>query len=278
MSVPRGFQRVNARRRCPVCGRADWCLIHTDPVPLYAVCPRVDSPKRLGDAGYLHELVPGAVMPPAVQQDPMPAPSFGRLAAKLERAANLEELAEAFGLAPESLRRLRVGWRAEESCSTWPMQDAGGRIIGLQRRWPDRRSGPKVMDGHRAGLFVPRGLERGQPLVITEGPTDCAAALELGVQAVGRFSCSHGAWHLRRLIRRLKPPALCIVSDADEPGRNGSARLAAELADMCPLLLTAEPPRPHKDLRAWRAAGAGPAELRQLLIEVKNGQPTTAAG
>jgi hypothetical protein len=278
MSAPRGFQRVNARRRCPVCGRADWCLIHTDPVPLHAVCPRVESPKRLGDAGWLHELVPGAVMPPAVLQDPTPAPSFGRLATKLEAAANLAELAAALRLDADALRRLRVGWRAEESCSTWPMQDAGGRIIGLQRRWPDRRSGPKVMDGHRAGLFVPRGLEPGRVLLITEGPTDCAAALELGVQAVGRFSCSHGSWYLRRLIRRLKPPALCIVSDADEPGRNGAARLAAELADMVPRLLVAEPPRPHKDLRAWRAAGAGPAELRQLLIEVKHARLTSAAG
>jgi len=278
MSVPRGFQRVSSRRRCPVCGRPDWCLLHTDPVPLQAVCQRVESKQRMGAAGWIHQLVPGAVLLPAVPDDPTPAPTFGRLASKLEAAADIDALAEQFRLAPDVLRRMRVGWHAEEQCSTWPTQDAGGRIIGIQRRWPDRRRSPMVMQGHRAGLFVPRGLERGRVLVITEGPTDAAAALELGVQAVGRFSCTHGGGVLRRLVRRLRPPAVCVFADADEPGRNGAGRLAAELADLVPRLIVAEPPSPHKDLRAWRAAGAGRVEFRQLLAEAIHEREHSAAG
>ena len=46
--------RVNKSRRCLICERADWCLIARDRSA--AICPRVQSDTRAGDAGWLHKL------------------------------------------------------------------------------------------------------------------------------------------------------------------------------------------------------------------------------
>lgn len=48
------WRRVNREHPCPVCGRFDWCLIAADETA--AICPRTESPKRAGDAGFLHRL------------------------------------------------------------------------------------------------------------------------------------------------------------------------------------------------------------------------------
>ena len=45
---------MNRELPCPVCGKFDWCLVAADKTA--AICPRTESPKRCGDAGYLHRL------------------------------------------------------------------------------------------------------------------------------------------------------------------------------------------------------------------------------
>src|SRR5262245_65492992 len=49
------WQRVNRELPCPVCGKSDWCIVAADGTA--AICPRTESQKRCGDAGYLHRLV-----------------------------------------------------------------------------------------------------------------------------------------------------------------------------------------------------------------------------
>lgn len=46
--------RVNKRNPCPICGKPDWCLISQDGNA--AICDRIESDKRAGDAGWLHRL------------------------------------------------------------------------------------------------------------------------------------------------------------------------------------------------------------------------------
>jgi hypothetical protein len=51
------WQRVSRRRPCPVCGRPDWCLFTgDDDAPTAAICARVESEKRAGEAGWVHRL------------------------------------------------------------------------------------------------------------------------------------------------------------------------------------------------------------------------------
>src|SRR5947208_2902513 len=49
-----GWRRVSRDRPCPVCERPDWCLIAADGSA--AICARAESPKRCGEAGWLHQL------------------------------------------------------------------------------------------------------------------------------------------------------------------------------------------------------------------------------
>ena len=58
MSVLDDFERVSRQHPCPVCGKSDWCLVSRECPgdPVKAVCQRVESGMRWGDAGYLHVL------------------------------------------------------------------------------------------------------------------------------------------------------------------------------------------------------------------------------
>ncbi len=67
---PKGnWLRVNRNNPCPVCGKPDWCLIAADGQA--AICARLDSPEKCGDAGWLHKLNTAIAPPPA----PVPPPS-----------------------------------------------------------------------------------------------------------------------------------------------------------------------------------------------------------
>lgn len=100
--------RVTRERRCPVCGKADWCLVAADGTA--AICPRTESTKRCGDAGFLHRLAdaPRAAVP---RRATVPVrgglPDFSALAAEFRRAAPVESLhalAAELGVSAESLR------------------------------------------------------------------------------------------------------------------------------------------------------------------------------
>ena len=186
--------RVSKEQHCPICDHADWCLISADGTA--AICARVSdgSVKRCGEAGYLHRLAdrpdtwrpgPRRVAVPAAPAD------VSALALEYHAAADREghpdRLATDLGLSVESLRRFRVGWCAKENCSTWPMSDATGRIIGITRRFWD--GAKRIVPGHKAGLYVPDDLSVAPdaPLLVCEGATDAVAGRDLA------FSVWHGS-------------------------------------------------------------------------------------
>jgi len=98
-------------------------------------------------------------------------------------------------------------------------------------------------------------------LVIVEGPTDCAAGLDLGLlNIIGRPSCSGGAEQIREFIRRTKFRRVVIVADNDSPGILGAKMLQEHLpCSSCILIL------PAKDLRAFVGFG-GTKELMDSMI------------
>jgi hypothetical protein len=188
--------------------------------------------------------------------------NFAMIAAECEHALaddSCRRLAFSLGLSERSLRRLNVGWHRSHRCYSFPMRDDQGRIVGIRLRRPN---GAKfAVRGSQSALFMLADLSSPLRLFISEGPTDCAALLDMGLTAVGRPSCSGGADMLTRLIHRLRPHDVVIVADADLPGRQGAASLAQDLILQVPLVKVIEPPASVKDIREWKRQGATAADV-----------------
>ncbi|MCC6127395.1 MAG: hypothetical protein IT426_20750 [Pirellulales bacterium] len=282
------WNRVSRRRPCPICGKADWCLCAgPDNSPTAVICARTESPRKCGESGWLHILR---------RDDPTWSPrirkieidsrrigaqttDFGKLADQFRQAVKpqaLEKLASALGLSVESLQRLGAGWSAKHGAWTFPMRDAGGKVLGIRLRLPDGRKF-SVKGGHE-GLFLPDGIDAHDSLLIAEGPTDTAALLDLGFAAVGRSCCTGGVKLLIDLVRRLNPSGMVIVADADAPGQRGAESLAAILVAYSASVKVIAPPPGAKDAREWKRRGAthtnvqaaiDAAEVRKLAIRVQ---------
>ncbi len=275
------WQRVSKRRPCPVCERSDWCLyVGPNDAPEAVICARIESSKRAGEAGWLHRLRDdGPLWTPwrrtvrrAVRSVPTPDSSgadFDRLAAEYQAAMKpqaLYKLAGDLGLSVESLRSLSVGWSARRRAWSFPMRDAGGRVVGVRLRLPGGRK--LSIKGGKEGLFIPTGLQSGGRLFIAEGPTDTAACLDWGFSAIGRPNCTGGVRHVVELVRRLQPSEVVIVADADESGLRGADRLASALVAYASAVRVITPANGLKDARAWKATGATRAAVQAAIDAV----------
>jgi hypothetical protein len=79
---------------------------------------------------------------------------------------------------------------------------------------------------------------------LCEGPTDTAAALSIGLYAIGRPSCSGGGPDILLAIKRLNIRRLIFVADNDDPGLRGADTLSS-MVDIPHCLFTL----PCKDMR-----------------------------
>jgi len=274
MSRPGGWRRVTRAERCPVCDRPDWCLLAgPEGDPTAAICARTESDRRAGAAGWLHRLrddpqrtgqpMRRRCIPTRRPAAEPTADLAGEVAAGAvwcdENPDRLEEFADHIGLSIGSLRRLTVGYSPRRGAWMFPLRTAAGAVCGVRLRLHDGRK--LSIRGGREGLSIPEGIDVRGLLCITEGPTDCAALLDLGLAAVGRPSCRGGVDHLRSLVGRLWPDQVAIVADGDKPGQDGAAALAAILAAYVGDVRVVAPPAPHKDPRDWKRAGATAADV-----------------
>jgi hypothetical protein len=156
---------------------------------------------------------------------------------------------------------LDIGRCPEKNAWVFPTRDGEGQLIGIAIR---SDSGKKYMvPGSRQGLFIPSSLEKFNQLLVCEGASDTAAALDFGFGAVGRPNCRLGAQMLVTLCGHYQPQRIVIVADRDPPrtdglseGEDGARELADRLALIHIDVRIILPPAPIKDLRAWRVAGA----------------------
>ena len=98
-------------------------------------------------------------------------------------------------------------------------------------------------------------LDSDLPVVVTEGMTDAAAAMDMGFVAVGRPSNLAGMETLKTLLRGRK---VIVVGENDrkpdgtEPGREGMIAAFQVLRSVCKDLKMIMPPEHVKDLRQWK--------------------------
>lgn len=245
------WRRVSRKRPCPVCSKCDWCGVSADGTA--AVCMRIESGRVLRNGGYLHRLGESADFRPIVRRvsvpnSPTAAPmDFGRMTGEYQHRATatmLTRLATDLGVSVEGLRRLRTGW--DGSAWTFPMTDANSAAVGIRRRLP---TGKKLsVKSGREGLFVPEGLSADGLLLICEGPTDTAALLSIGLDAIGRPSCRGG---LRLLTEFCRGRAVALLADSDRPGIQGAEFAATALQLHCRSVRVLQPPTGVKDAREW---------------------------
>lgn len=200
-------------------------------------------------------------VPPVEEQPTTDVATIARNAVRAITDEQLSGLAGSLGLSTDSLRRLWCGWSAHHQAWTFPMYDAFGKVRGVRLRGTDGRKWS--VRGGKEGLFVPDGLCGSDTLAICEGPTDCAALLDMGVEAVGRPSNQGGTRYLRWIAAIKRPRRIIIVHDRDEPGspaeqatRSAAERLAAMVGAANRTVCVITPPEGIKDVRAWRIAGA----------------------
>lgn len=192
--------------------------------------------------------------------------AYARAAFERLDASTRERLAMHLGVTVDSLRSLRVGMSAEETASTWPMRDASALVVGIRLvslPWAAREGSKWSRRGSRSGMFMSRDatVDRSR-LWITEGASDTAAALGLGLWAIGRASCGTSTNEVLDYLQWHSVREATIVADNDAAGLSGAKRLARAIARSGAAVSIVAPPSGYGDLREWTRAGAGAAELR----------------
>ena len=255
--------RVSRRHPCPVCRKTDWCGYSED--GRLAICMRVPSDRPTRNGGYLHRLTDDPLPPVPVPPKPAKPPprdvlSFCDILKHSPCMHALQGLAKSLGVSTAALVDLQAVWFESHSAWAFPMRGGDGKVIGIRLRAIDGRKWSRR--GSREGLFYAERIPEDRTAVICEGPTDTAAAITMGLWAVGRPSCMGGIEHLKALARRFRLQYAVIVGDNDppkprpqggywQPGLEGARRLMSSLKLPCKLLIP-----PAKDIRAWLQAGA----------------------
>jgi phage/plasmid primase-like uncharacterized protein len=261
------WTRVNQSRRCPVCGKSDWCLVAVNSSA--AICPREEkgSVAYIEGSGWLHRFGDENSPKPRLRVSPKPLPEHNQVLqeihSKLRRQATVDvvkSLSEQLSVSEKSLDLLQVGYSATKDAFSFPMSRRGNRFIGIRYR---TRDGSKfAQKGSKQGLFIPSSFTLAKAVVICEGPTDTAAMLDLGFNAIGRASCNSGDRLVTELVQR-NPVA--IIADNDDAGMFGARRLAEKMKNA--VIIN---PIGSKDARDWVASGATRGDVLGLISEARN--------
>lgn len=261
-TIQKTLHEVSRSCPCPACGRPTWCGA-TDDQSLIRCMRSTDAPagyktvRTYADGGTLFGLVDGETKPiPTPKRKARPRPDFEAMHKRFR--GNVEpgfiaDIADAWlELSGEALDALAPGWDFEDETLIFPERDADGTIIGLTRRYADGRK--KAIQGSRRGLSMPWPLPDRDPVLIVEGPSDTAAALDAGFNAVGRPSNRSGGEMLAELLAGRDVVVMGendMKQDGRWPGKEGVQAITDQLVDRCKSVETTFPPADYKDARAW---------------------------
>lgn len=166
------------------------------------------------------------------------------------------ELAEHLHVDVAALVDLGYGHDDAEHAWTVPMFDASGAIVGIQRRY---RDGRKLTEG-KVGVFrnpTPTTDADGV-LCVAEGASDAATLRSFRYDAMAIPSAG-GCVDVAAVFA--KGRHVVIVGDDDKAGRDSAAKLLDAVRGGALSVRIVFPPAPHKDVRAWREAGATREEV-----------------
>jgi putative DNA primase/helicase len=145
----------------------------------------------------------------------------------------------------------------------------------FRQRRPDGKGGWSwKLNGVRRVLYHLPELIGARSVMVCEGEKDCETAMALGLVA----TCNpHGAGKWRpEFADKLKGKRVCIIADADDPGRKHAESVALCLAGNVNSLRVIELPG-AKDLTEWVAHGGTREALLQLLRGAAEWKPKLQA-
>jgi hypothetical protein len=240
------FQRVSRASPCPQCGKPDWCTVGDYGV----VCMRVQSARPVKNGGWFHPFDAArgrpVAQPPRRQPPAINATAMHRTWQTSTTPDAVAAFAASLGLSPPSVAAVGAAWAPPHAAWAFPMCDGYGNVVGIRLR---NERGKFAVQGSRQGVFL-AGVPAQKTLFVCEGPTDTAAAVELGLFAVGRPNCCCGGAEVRTYARRHKCVNAVLVSDNDKPGLDGARRVGQEL--QLPYAIYVPP---AKDLREFCRLG-----------------------
>ena len=282
---------VSRSNPCPVCGRVTWCSLGEEdgvycmrsmkveheggfPPPGWTVLKRNPS-----DGGVF--LKPTSIINQRLDhQTPMSRPRFlkysepirlanwssiqDELCNNIECHPKLQELMMYFGLDdPIHLISLGLGWHSKYEAWSFPMYDYRNTVVGIRLR--QIPLGQFAIKGSRQGIFRSEDALENDFIMVAEGPSDTAALMSIGFDAIGRPSCRGAVGTTTKL---LNGKDVVIVSDNDGPGKTGAGDLASELAGACSRVRIIVPTR--KDAREAIAYGATKQDFENLISKAED--------
>ena len=259
------WRRVTKANPCQVCGRPSWCTVSE----IGWGCMRVSSDKPMRNGGWLHSLGGRSIkLPP--REPPKPKINCTEIMRELWRSTTdmqRARLAETLGVSVVAIRCVGACWYQEYHAWAFPMVNANRSIVGIRLR---NDAGRKwAVTGSSQGIFFPTGTIPQATAYVTEGPTDLAAALTLGLFAIGRPSCSGAVADTVTAIKRSGCTRAVLLADNDGPGTAGARMLAKQLdIPSCITVL------PTKDVRAFLNEGGTASLLESLTNSLVWIQPT----
>lgn len=287
------WQRVSRKNPCPVCNETRRCTVAVD--GLAAKCLNIHDGNTAGNTSHdevgaytVHTLTEDVHFPPPADRPPRLEYAY---TAKLAKAWHEhlpperdEQLSQALGLDCKTLELLRMGWVScaglerlktfcfGAGCWTFPMRSATGGIVGIRTRF---ESGDKrQITGTEAGIFIPAKQHKRRCLVVTEGPTDLAAAIELGLAAIGRPNNMGKADYCAEYAALNGYRNICLITD-DDSGKEQAQRQTDRGAE----IMRAEcekrgieyrrlTPTRFKDVREYHNGGGSPKALQDAIARL----------
>jgi len=169
------------------------------------------------------------------------------------------------GLSVAALKATGAAWATLYASWAFPMCDGYGNILGIRLRANDGRK--FAVRGSKQGIFI-ANVPPQPTLFVCEGPTDTAAAVELGLFAVGRPNCCCGGPEIRIYARRHRCQRVVVVSDNDKPGLDGARKVGTEIQLPFAVYLP-----PAKDLREFVRLGGTRNMIENSLKDIVWHQP-----
>jgi hypothetical protein len=185
-------------------------------------------------------------------------------------AASKNKLAEKWGVTTASLDALGIGFTTEKGGAfTFPMRDADRRIVGFRLRYYDDTSAKGCIDGGHLGLLIPDGVTPGNCEADCEGESDLAAALSVGIKAIGVPGAGNATDEAARFFAKSAVSCPCIIGDNDGAGEDGIEKLRAALLASGIPCRRLKPPDGIHDFRDWCATGVPADELRRIVAKAE---------